>query len=167
MNANMESRAQGLYDSAQSAYNEATAGGVEFAKFTLDGKMFVYRNDGVVLSMSVRLMEYTGGAHPNPDSLFSNVLNSSPGKKLAIADLFTDSSGVALVKKKINTIIAKTPADYFVSAVSIDSKSWFYLTATKLVIVFPHGSIGPESMGEPEFELPISAFAGKLISALS
>jgi hypothetical protein len=164
----MNSRVSDLKSSAKSSHDADVAAGVEFSKFTLDGKMHIYRNNGYILSISVRMDAYYGGASSSQDSLFATITNTNPGKLLTIGDLFLNATtGKKAVNKKINDTIAAHAGDYFVSTVSVDSKTWFYITKTNLVVVFPEGDIAADVMGEPEFSIPLSAFSGNLIEALT
>lgn len=161
----MKKQSDQLQADAKAGYDDAVAGGYDFTKYTLDSKVKVHINNGVLLSMDVRMYAYTGGAHGNSDSRFYTLVDETPGRQLTLLKLFTQqTTGKNRVLKSIKTAIAKSPDGYFESpAITITSKTWFYVTATKLHIVFPVYSIAPGAAGEPEFSMPLSLFKDILI----
>ncbi len=160
LKSEMQTRVNDLRSSAKTAYDAAVKAGATYKKFTLDANIHIYTNDSVLLSIGVRMSIFSGGARSNPDSYFCNLLNTNPGKKLTIGDIFVDSTaGKTSVNDQIKSAIAKSPSGYTVSSVSVSTKTWFYITKYYLFVVFPVGSVASMSMGEPEFKLALTSFS--------
>lgn len=160
----MQKRVQDLQDQAKAFYQEAKDKDFPFNKFSLDAALTVHTNDGIFLSMTNRFYTYTGGAHGISDGIYTNVLNTLPARSLTLPQIFTDpAKGIARVNQQIKAQIAK--GDYFFpdSFKTVDEKTWFYITKTDLVVVFPEYAIAPYAAGEPEFKLPLSSLSDILI----
>jgi hypothetical protein len=170
LNAGMQSQVQDivtqLHADAQGAFADTPAG--EFAKYTIESTMEVYKNDNMVLSLGVRMDIYTGGAHPNPQSLFFTALNTSPGRQLLLPDLFTDpAAGVSRVTAAVQAQIALSPDDFFSDPLeAARGNTGYYLMGADLHIVYPAYAIAASAMGEPDFALPIADFSDILIAEI-
>ena len=164
LKSEMQTRVSDLRSAAKTAYDAAARTATTFKKFTLDAKIHIYTNDGTLLSIGVRMSVFNGGAHPNPDSYFCNLINANPGKKLTIGDVFVDATvGKNSVNDQIKNLIAKTPSGYTASTVSVSTKTWFYITKYYLFVVFPVGAIASTATGEPEFKLALTSFSSNLL----
>jgi hypothetical protein len=167
--AEMDNLASRLETEAEASYSQAAAGGYRYHKFTLSSTVNALLNDGTVLCMSVRMENYTGGAHGNSDSRFYTFLNQEPGRPLTIMSLFTKpAEGKKRVEKFINDAIAAHPDEFFPEAdVKVSNSTWFYISQTRLHIVFPTYSIAAYAAGEPEFSMPLSQLEDILIPEIS
>lgn len=143
---------------------EAAFGDPNFVKFTLDSQVSIHYNDGMLVSVSIRYQDYTGGAHGGTDGIFINVLNRPTAQRLSILDLFADGmEGKSRINDAISTQIG-SDADY--SFTSIANDQWFYVEGYELVVVFPAYTIGPGALGEPEFHIPLASLSDILIPAV-
>lgn len=128
----------------------------------------VGRNDGTLLSISVSIEYYAGGANVGTDARYINILNTKPAKELKLSDLFAAGTDyISKLNALIKGQIAASPEmsqDMTFSTVADDQS--FYLTGTELVITFPSYSIAPGAYGMPEFRIPLSAIGGMLIPGL-
>jgi len=153
---------------AKSDYDSSVADGREYVKFTLDSAVKVHLNDGAVLSLSVQIGEYAGGAHGTNDALYYTLANARPAKQFTLFKLFTKSSTAkSRIEKSIDAAIAKDPDSYLENpAYALSDGAWFYLTETKLHIVFPEVSIAPYAAGQPDFGIALSSFKDILVKGI-
>jgi hypothetical protein len=156
----MKDHAAQVRDDAQSAFG--TAG---FMKYTMDSQVEVQRNDGLLLSMSIRFQSFEGGAHGSTDVIPINVINTDPGRQLRLFDIFTSSTeGRTRINNAIAAAIAADPGAYFPDTfTSVTGEEWFNITGTDLIIIFPSYSIAPGATGEPQFRIPLSSLSDILI----
>jgi hypothetical protein len=163
--AEIRHAADGLYADAKRDFDDASAKGFDYYKYTLESSLVKRLNNGMLLSFGVRIEIYAGGAHPFPDSQFYTLQNSIPAEQLALPQLFTDPvAGTARVEGLVRKAIAANPGEYFDDPfVSVDEKTWCYLTNDELHIVFPAYSVAPGAAGEPDFGFPLSLFGDVMI----
>lgn len=143
---------------AKNTYDNAVVSGVEMQKCLMESSVKVYTNTGGILSLGIRISYYMGGAHGSNDAIFYT-LATSPAKEFKTAlELFADADEAqARITDAIAAEIAKDPDSYFESpAAALTDSTWFYLTKSKLHIVFPEYAIAPYAAGEPDFGIALS-----------
>ncbi len=123
----------------------------------------VMRNDGVVLSISIDISTYTGGANMGTDSMFINMVNLEKAIQPSLGDLFVKETDYKKVINNEITAMNATLGEEAYEFTGIVSDGWYYLTDDSLVIVFPRYSIGPGAAGEPEFAIPLEKLSDILI----
>ncbi len=162
----LQHRIDALASSAQTAYKVRDPSRPWFPH-SLDARLQVYFNDGVLLCMSQRLDLYTGGVHGETDAVFYNILNTQPARVLTLPEIFINrKKGVELVNAAVRKGIAEQGL-ISESFRTVDEKTWFYITGKDLIVVFPEYAIGPHAAGVPEFKLPLSSLADILIPGIA
>ena len=140
----------------------------EVRQFDLFAAALVNRNDGCILSLSVRIGYYAGGASSGSDSFFINVINEVPGRQVRIGELFLpESDYISLLNARVAAWLAADPwLGQDNTFTTIGEDQWFYLTDSSLVIVFPRYAIACGAAGELEFPIPLVDLEDVLIPAL-
>jgi hypothetical protein len=156
-----------LEERASSLENDAAENDTKAFKYYLESKFSAGRIDGKIVSVRVYIEFYAGGANTGSDYMFINLMNTQPGKELALADLFLpEADYTGAVNAKINALIEndRNGSDYWFSTVA--DGQWYYLTDTHLVIVFPRYEIAAGAGGEPEFAIKLEELSDILIPEL-
>lgn len=140
----------------------------EIRPYDVSSSATVNRNDGTIVSLSVRIEYYSGGANTGSDSYFKTILNEASGQQLDIGNLFLlGTDYTSLLNGRVADMIDGDDSmrdDFTFTTIAADQ--WFYLTDTELVIVFPRYDIAPGVAGEPEFRIPLSSLSDVLIPQL-
>jgi hypothetical protein len=127
---------------------------------------FKYLKDNI-MSMTVDLYAFTGGAHGNTNRVPYNI-NTDTGKNIQLKDLFKKGYNY---KSVINAEIKrqmplKKDMMFFteknMAFNSISDNQNYYIKDGKIVIYFSQYEIAPYVSGFPEFEIPVKLFDGNL-----
>ncbi|WP_250673653.1 DUF3298 domain-containing protein [Paraclostridium ghonii] len=114
----------------------------------------VKKNSDFMLSIVIKVYQYSGGAHGFYENKSYNIFMEN-GENLNLKDLFKENSDY---KKVINSIIREqikeSKAEYSFKSISENQK--FYIQDDKLVIYFDLYEIAPFAGGIPEFKISIN-----------
>lgn len=151
-----------LLAEAKKAYKEAKKSGYPFHPYEAVTTYAVHYLNKNLLSLTIDLYSYTGGAHGNTVRLAFNY-DLKTGKKLGYKDIFKEC--VDYKKVIINEVTKKimsNPGNYFPDAVETVKKFTdeqpFYITKDGIVVYYGLYEIAPYSSGIQEFFIPFSAF---------
>lgn len=124
--------------------------------YFVEADFTVGRNDGTLLSIREQVVYYEQDSVTNIFSVYFTILNTKPGVKLSLKDLFLPNSNyIAFINGEIEDAIKSNPDNYFEDQFTgIDPDQHYYITDSELVIVFEKNEIAPGSAGEPEFRIP-------------
>ncbi|MCY6485883.1 DUF3298 and DUF4163 domain-containing protein [Clostridium aestuarii] len=166
--------------------NQIVSGADKFAKevkkqgwpmrqFVLVSDYEIYNNDENILSFTITVYSYTGGAHGMTEKFAFNI-DMQSGKELALKDLFKESFDYKTeLTKEINKQIAednakpiddKTKFMFFQDAKANLCKSQYYIDNKNLVIYFPLYELAPYSSGIPSFKIPLDSLKDNLNESL-
>jgi len=145
---------------ARDYYKEAQEEGLHFNKYEVFTDYAVQYNKNDILSITMDLYAYTGGAHGMTTRVPYNI-DLKTGEEILLDDLF--KKGVNYKEIINNEISKQITADkdnfYFEGAFKgISDKQHFYLKDDSLVIYFDLYEIAPYASGIPEFVIPFSLF---------
>jgi len=153
---------KGLLEEAKKEYKEAEKSGVPFRQFEAQTVYSVHYSDCKVLSLTMDLYQYTGGAHGFTTRLAFNY-NLETGKKLGYKDVLKDCPSYRDII--VNEIIRQIEADpdiYFPDAIDklkgFTDEQPFYITKDGIVVYYGLYEIAPYASGIREFLIPYSAF---------
>jgi hypothetical protein len=126
----------------------------------------VMRNDGRLLSIYLKIIDYCGGAHNAHEFYCFNADTRGNGQILDFCDLFTAGPGFQytldnIVREQIRNADEEWQSDASFDSVYDDQS--FYLTDTDLVLVFPEASISSCVYGIIKISIPFSDLEEKEI----
>lgn len=126
---------------------------------------FEYEIVGNILSIKMKYVQFTGGAHPMTHVRGFN-FDLKTGNDLKLEEIFNDKGKkeyIDLINKEIMNVINKNPDNYFVEEFKgIGNNTEYYLTKDGLNVFFQLYEIAPYSAGIPEFLIPYSKIKDKL-----
>lgn len=118
---------------------------------------FEVKNSHGVLSIVLKNYQYTGGANGENLNYYYNI-DIESNRTIQLSDLFKAESNYKLaINGEINRQIAEREknGEKFDNFKTITNNHQFYIEGEDLVIVFPQYSIGPRTIGIPEFRIPL------------
>lgn len=136
--------------------------GLDVKPYVININNTVTYNRDNILSITLHLYSYTGGAHGSSTDKSLN-FDTNTGNKGVIADFFGNNKDYnKIILDHIKSTINKNPELYFKEAVDklnvIPYNQKFFLTDGYLVIYFDEYEIAPYAAGIPKFYIPISSF---------
>ncbi|MFR1708180.1 MAG: DUF3298 and DUF4163 domain-containing protein [Clostridium sp.] len=136
--------------------------GLDVKPYVININNTVTYNKDNILSITLHLYSYTGGAHGSSTDKSLN-FDTNTGNKGVIADFFGNNKDYnKIILNTIKSIINKNPELYFKEVVdklnTIPYNQKFFLTDKYLVIYFDEYEIAPYVAGIPKFYIPISSF---------
>lgn len=139
---------------------EAKKNGLKFNPFEASGTYFVSFNNNGLLSLTLELYSYTGGAHGLTERVSYNIdLNS--GKNLQLKDLFKEGVDFkSVINREIQKKIASSQKGMYFEGTfkGITDNQPYYIKNGTIVIYFPVYELAPYVAGFPEFVIPFSLF---------
>lgn len=156
---NVESLAK--EDAEQSVKN-----GYDITQYNFFNKYRVNYNKDNILSLTLILYQYTGGAHGSTNEVTYN-FDLNTGKIGVLKDFLGNNTDYrSLIVNKIRDDIEKQPENYFVETINnfngIPFNQQFYLDSDGVVIYFNEYEIAPYAAGIPEFKIPYNSFKNGL-----
>lgn len=136
--------------------------GLEPKPYVINVNNNVTYNKNNILSITLNLYSYTGGAHGSSvDESFNFDINT--GNRGVIEDFLGNNRNYnKIILDNVKTTINKNPELYFKEAVDklnvIPYNQKFFLTDKDLVIYFDEYEIAPYVAGIPKFYIPLSKF---------
>ncbi len=143
--------------------NEANIkAGLEVKPYVININHNVTYNKGNILSLTLHLYSYTGGAHGSTTDESFN-FDTKTGNRGVIEDFLGNNKNYnKIILDNIKSTISKNPELYFKEAVDklniIPYNQKFFLTDKDLVVYFDEYEIAPYVAGSPKFYIPLSAF---------
>lgn len=140
--------------------------GLEPKPYVININNNVTYNKNNILSITLNLYSYTGGAHGSSvDESFNFDINT--GNRGVIEDFLGNNRNYnKIILDNVKATINKNPELYFKEAVDklnvIPYNQKFFLTDKDLVIYFDEYEIAPYVAGSPKFYIPLSAFPNGL-----
>lgn len=128
-----------------------------FLPFTLIVEYETQYNKGGLLSLVLRIYEYTGGAHGMTYWLPINV-DLTTGRSLTFGDLFPDQESRHKMAAVIDARLKEERDIFFIHHFTVDMFSEgqpFYVRDGEIVVFFDLYEIAPYASGIQEFVLPI------------
>lgn len=122
----------------------------------------VTKNSDNILSITLSLYSYLGGAHGSTKDVSFN-FDTRTGNNGSLKDFFGNSSSYKdIILNNIKKTVAENPEMYFKDAVDklkeIPYNQKFYLTKDSLVVYFDEYAIAPYVAGTVQFKIPYSEF---------
>lgn len=147
---------------AKEAYNESQETGYPYRLFEAYTEYKVHLLNPKVLSLTIDMYQYTGGAHGMTFRKAYNY-NLKTGKQLAYQDIFKECVDYkSIIVNHIIEQIKKNPQDYFDDAAGtvkgFTDEQPFYMTKEGIVVYYGLYEIAPYAGGIKEFLIPVSAF---------
>jgi hypothetical protein len=147
---------------AKKAYKEAKKGGYPFRPYEAQTTYAVHYLNKNLLSLTMDLYSYTGGAHGNTVRLAFNY-DLRTGKQLWYQDIFKECVDYKqVIVSEVTKVILSNPENYFPEAVDtvkgFTDEQPFYITKDGIVVYYGLYEIAPYVMGIQEFFIPFSAF---------
>ncbi|WP_346846333.1 MULTISPECIES: PdaC/SigV domain-containing protein [unclassified Clostridium] len=136
--------------------------GLETKPYVINVNNNVTYNKNNILSITLNLYSYTGGAHGSSvDESFNFDINT--GNRGVIEDFLGNNRNYnKIILDNVKATINKNPELYFKEAVDklnvIPYNQKFFLTDKDLVIYFDEYEIAPYVAGIPKFYIPLSKF---------
>lgn len=143
---------------------EIQAQGAQRLPYEAVATYFVSYNKNGILSVTVELYSYTGGAHGMTERISYNT-DLNTGKNLLLKDLFKKGYDYqTAINKEIKKQIAAAPEGTFFKDEfkTIKSGQPYYLKDDGIVIYFGLYDIAPYAYGFPEFFIPYEMLADGL-----
>ena len=143
--------------------NEANIkAGLEVKPYVININNNVTYNKDNILSLTLHLYSFTGGAHGSTTDESFN-FDTNTGNSGVIEDFFGNNKNYnKIILDNVKSTISKNPELYFKEAVDklniIPYNQKFFLTDKDLVIYFDEYEIAPYVAGIPKFYIPISKF---------
>lgn len=153
--------------SFQSNAEQAYRDGVLPGPYEMVSTYRVHTNQPGILSLTVEMYSFTGGAHGMTYRKSFNV-DTTHAKRLSLKDLFTPNYNYrAALTGELNRQIAAQPDNFFPETVSglktVPSDQPFYLESKNLVLYYGLYDIAPYAAGFPEFKIPYTFFKDNLV----
>jgi len=147
---------------AKKSYWESKKGQYPFKPFEAHADYKVHLLNPKLLSLTMDLYKFTGGAHGFTVRETFNY-DIKTGKKLGYRDIFKNCPNYRrVIIQHITDKIKKNPDKYFDDAVEkvkqITDDQPFYITDTGIVVIFGLYELAPYVSGIQEFFIPYSAF---------
>jgi hypothetical protein len=154
-----------LHDEAKKAYKEhkeSKKSKYPFRPFEAHAVYEVHLLNPKILSLTIDLYQYTGGAHGSTVKVAFNY-DLKTGKKLGYKDIFRDCVNYKkVIVDWITGKIESNPENYFPDAIETVKKFTdeqpFYITPEGIVVYYGLYEIAPYAAGIQEFLIPFSAF---------
>lgn len=151
-----------LLDEAKKAYRESMKPEYPFRPFQAQTVYQVHTLNPDLLSLTMDMYQYTGGAHGMTVRKSFNY-NLKTGKMLGYQDLFKACVNYKeVIVHHVRDQIIKNPNVYFKEAMEtvkgFTDEQPFYITPKGIVVVYGLYEIAPYAAGIQEFLVPFSAF---------
>ncbi|WP_346914135.1 DUF3298 and DUF4163 domain-containing protein [Clostridium sp.] len=136
--------------------------GLEVKPYVININNNVTYNKNNILSLTLHLYSFTGGAHGSTTDESFN-FDTNTGNSGAIEDFLGNNKNYnKIILDNIKSTISKNPELYFKEVVDklnmIPYNQKFFLTDKDLVVYFDEYEIAPYVAGSPKFYIPLSAF---------
>lgn len=147
---------------AKKAYKESKKSEYPFRPFEMIANYDVHYLDSDIMSLTMDIYQYTGGAHGYTLKKAYNY-NLKTGKKLSYQDVIKDCPNYKeILIEEITKQIKQNPDIYFENAVdtvkTFTDDQPFYITEKGIVVYYGLYEIAPYSSGIREFLIPFSLF---------
>jgi hypothetical protein len=147
---------------AKKAYKESKKPDYPFQPFEAQTVYKVHLLNKKMVSLTIDMYSYTGGAHGNTVRVAFNY-NLKTGKQLGYQDIFKKCADYKdVIVQHITKEIEENPDNYFENAVEtvkgFTDEQPFYITDKGIVVYYGLYEIAPYAAGIQEFFIPFSAF---------
>lgn len=147
---------------AKKAYKESKKSDYPFRPFEAQTIYKVHLLNRRILSLTIDMYSYTGGAHGNTVRAAFNY-NLKTGRQLGYQDIFKKCANYKeIIVEHIVREIEKNPDNYFENAIEtvkgFTDEQPFYITDKGIVVYYGLYEIAPYASGIQEFFIPFSAF---------
>jgi AAA15 family ATPase/GTPase len=158
----VESFKKELLVEAKKAYKEAEKAGYPFHPYEAQTTYAVHFLNCNLLSLTMDLYSYTGGAHGNTIRLAFNY-DLKTGKELGYKDIFRECVDYKkVIIDEVSKKIMSNPENFFPDALetvkNFTDEQPFYITKDGIVVFYGLYEIAPYVAGIQEFFIPFSAF---------
>jgi len=151
-----------LHDEAKKAYKESKKSKYPFRPFEAVAVYKVHLLNPKILSLTIDLYQYTGGAHGSTVKIAFNY-DLKTGKELGYKDIFRNCVDYKkVIVDWVTRKIESNPENFFPDAIDTVKKFTdeqpFYITPDGIVVYYGLYEIAPYAAGIQEFPIPFSAF---------
>jgi len=159
-----------IYKQAKEGYAAAQKSGYPFNPYEAHTTYQVGYLGSNLLSLTVDLYQFTGGAHGGTTRVPYNY-DLTTGKPLGYKDLFKKGTDYKkVIVEEIVKSIQENPDIYFPDAVetvrNFTDAQPFYLTEEGIVVIYGQYEIAPYAAGIREFLIPYSLFGNAVIDRI-
>ncbi|MEG0773462.1 DUF3298 and DUF4163 domain-containing protein [Clostridium sp.] len=140
--------------------------GYDVRQYVVTSNYMETYKDNNILSLTLIIYQYTGGAHGSTTQLTYN-FDLNTGKVGVLKDFFDNNENYRdIILKQIRKEIETEPENYFPETIKnfngIPYDQSFYLDHDNLVVYFSEYEIAPYAAGIPQFKIPYSVFQNGL-----
>ena len=135
--------------------------GFPLKQYIVNVNYTIHLNKDNILSLTLSLYSYTGGAHGSSKDISLNI-DTNTGKNGVIKDFLGNNDYDEIILREIKAIVKKNPDMYFEDEINKLNKlpynQKFYLTDDSIVVYFDEYEIAPYVAGSPKFSIPLDKF---------
>lgn len=136
--------------------------GLPIKQYVVNVNNSIHYNKDNILSLTLHLYSYTGGAHGSTSDVSLN-MDTNTGNNGALKDFLRNNSGYdEIILNEIKKQVAKNPEMFFQEEVDKITKlaynQKFFITDDGVVVYFDEYAIAPYVAGRPQFLIPFSKF---------
>lgn len=135
--------------------------GFPLKQYIVNVNYTIHLNKDNILSLTLSLYSYTGGAHGSSKDISLNI-DTNTGRSGVINDFLGNNDYDEIILREIKAIVKKNPDMYFEDEINKLNKlpynQKFYLTDDSIVVYFDEYEIAPYVAGSPKFSIPLNKF---------
>lgn len=136
--------------------------GLPIKQYVVNVNNSIHYNKDNILSLTLHLYSYTGGAHGSTSDVSLN-MDTNTGNNGVLKDFLGNNSGYdEIILNEIKKQVAKNPEMFFQEEVDKITKlaynQKFFITDDGIVVYFDEYAIAPYVAGRPQFLIPFSKF---------